>query len=111
MERGVELISWMKREAQSYKDWASAVQVRLRMEDAQNLLDWIEELDFSDIEPDLARNPKLLRAVMSPVERIKRRRYEQEEDRWDDIVDWLFQIPGFLRGLVELEGRQADGLG
>lgn len=111
MERGAELISWMKREAQSYKDWASAVQVRLRMEDAQNLLDWIEELDFSDIESDLARNPKLLRAVMSPVERIKCRRYEQEEDRWDDIVDWLFQIPGFLRGLVELEGRQADGLG
>src|SRR5690606_21461264 len=50
---------------------------------------------------------KLLRAVESPLDRIKRRNATDEAQRWSDLVDWLYQMPGSLRNLLELEGLQS----
>lgn len=100
------LIQWMKRQAQSYRDWALATQNRYRLKDAEDLLDWIEDLDFSDIEEGLAKDPVVFAAVISPVERMTKHAYTQEEDRWDDIVDWVCQIPGSLEGYLELYRRR-----
>jgi len=105
-------------EAEAYAAFAQASGNELLMFDAEGLLEWVNgQAALSmrqSVQDALESAPfaeeallKLLRAVESPLDRIKRRNATDEAQRWSDLVDWLYQMPGSLRNLLELEGLQS----
>ena len=99
------LIRWMKRQALAYRDWTRKHGDRYRIQDADRLMEWILDLDLSDVYVD----GQIIAALASQVERMRERPYGLEEDRWDDIVDWLYQLPESLRDFAALEKMRAAG--
>ena len=109
------LLQRMVDEAEAYAAFAQASGNELLMFDAEGLLEWVNgQAALSmrqSVQDALESAPfaeeallKLLRAVESPLDRIKRRNATDEAQRWSDLVDWLYQMPGSLRNLLELEG-------
>ncbi|REJ32800.1 MAG: hypothetical protein DIU82_11725 [Bacillota bacterium] len=112
------LLQRMVDEAEAYAAFAQASGNELLMFDAEGLLEWVNgQAALSmrqSVQDALESAPfaeeallKLLRAVESPLDRIKRRNATDEAQRWSDLVDWLYQMPGSLRNLLELEGLQS----
>src|SRR5690606_12739245 len=99
------LLQRMVDEAEAYAAFAQASGNELLMFDAEGLLEWVNgQAALSmrqSVQDALESAPfaeeallKLLRAVESPLDRIKRRNATDEAQRWSDLVDWLYQMPG-----------------